>query len=479
MGFIAGANLTGATNNYGFFSNIASGTGRWNFYAAGSAANYFEGSTFIGGLLGGDTKFAIGGTLPTAGTGSYANRVVATIPSGATGGATGFDTALSTQAAAFTCASLTHYNASQATIGATSAVTNQAGFFVQNTLTGATNNFGFRSDIAAATGRWNFYTAGTAANYFAGNTGVGTTSLTARFNAADTSSFSAIRNVADFKSNRGFSNNPDGIRIGFTADNGTRGTHDYGAFVFQNDTAQANGGAAYFEARVGGAATTGDIGTSVNTFLRAYASGVSTVANVSLVTNNIERLSVNNAGNVLIGTTTNTNSSRLIVNGTISETVSAVQYLVASQFDVGNAPNQIPLNQYLGTMAYQDANAITAGTVVYRTAGVLSEFSIGNAGATRTVTWSNGSAQAVTLDQNTTITFSFAGCPVGNYQLKIVQDGTGGRAITWSTATPSTTRWLGISGAPTLNTAANSLSFANFYWDGTNSYGTLARVNSV
>lgn len=46
-GFQADSSLTGATNNYGFYSNIVSGTGRWNFYAAGTAENYFGGNTTI------------------------------------------------------------------------------------------------------------------------------------------------------------------------------------------------------------------------------------------------------------------------------------------------------------------------------------------------------------------------------------------------------------------------------------------------
>jgi hypothetical protein len=41
--------LTAATNNYGFYSNIASGSNRWNFYAAGTAANYMAGYLGIGG----------------------------------------------------------------------------------------------------------------------------------------------------------------------------------------------------------------------------------------------------------------------------------------------------------------------------------------------------------------------------------------------------------------------------------------------
>ena len=30
-----------------------------------------------------------------------------------------------------------------------------------------------------------------------------------------------------------------------------------------------------------------------------------------------------------------------------------------SQPDIGTAPNQVPLNQYLGTLAYQNAEAVT------------------------------------------------------------------------------------------------------------------------
>lgn len=43
-GFYCASTLTGAATNYGFFSNIAlSGATRYNFYAAGTAPNYFEG----------------------------------------------------------------------------------------------------------------------------------------------------------------------------------------------------------------------------------------------------------------------------------------------------------------------------------------------------------------------------------------------------------------------------------------------------
>jgi hypothetical protein len=47
-GFIVDATLTGATNNYGFYGGIASGTGRYNLYMAGTADNYLAGSLGVG-----------------------------------------------------------------------------------------------------------------------------------------------------------------------------------------------------------------------------------------------------------------------------------------------------------------------------------------------------------------------------------------------------------------------------------------------
>ena len=45
--FFSGAQTNG-TNNYAFYGNVASSTGRWNFYANGTAANYFNGNVLIG-----------------------------------------------------------------------------------------------------------------------------------------------------------------------------------------------------------------------------------------------------------------------------------------------------------------------------------------------------------------------------------------------------------------------------------------------
>lgn len=47
-GFNVSSSLIGATNNYGFYGNIASSTGRWNLYMNGTAANYLAGNLLLG-----------------------------------------------------------------------------------------------------------------------------------------------------------------------------------------------------------------------------------------------------------------------------------------------------------------------------------------------------------------------------------------------------------------------------------------------
>lgn len=71
-----------------------------------------------------------------------------------------------------TLPALYHYRATQGPLGTGSTITNQYGFSVSN-LTNATNNYGFHSNITAATNAWNIYAAGTANNAFAGNSRFG------------------------------------------------------------------------------------------------------------------------------------------------------------------------------------------------------------------------------------------------------------------------------------------------------------------
>jgi hypothetical protein len=91
-----------------------------------------------------------------------------------------YSTNAQTQAATFTLGTIFHYRAIQGTFGVGSTITSQAGFWVDNSLIGATNNYGFYGNIASGTNRWNLYMNGTAANYMAGSLAIGTTSITSK-----------------------------------------------------------------------------------------------------------------------------------------------------------------------------------------------------------------------------------------------------------------------------------------------------------
>lgn len=51
-GFTTSGGLTGATNNYGFYGAETAATGVWNFFAGGTAPNYFAGEVWIGSTPG-------------------------------------------------------------------------------------------------------------------------------------------------------------------------------------------------------------------------------------------------------------------------------------------------------------------------------------------------------------------------------------------------------------------------------------------
>lgn len=57
-GFYCADQNYGASNNYGYFSNMVAGAGKFGFYAAGTAANSFAGPTAIGGSATNDSAAA-------------------------------------------------------------------------------------------------------------------------------------------------------------------------------------------------------------------------------------------------------------------------------------------------------------------------------------------------------------------------------------------------------------------------------------
>lgn len=95
-------------------------------------------------------------------------------------------------------------------------------------------------------------------------------------------------------------------------------------------------------------------------------------------------------------------------------------------------------------------------------------YSAGNSSTALTVNWNNGAAQHVTLTGNCTFTFSNPRAGSA-YVLRLLQDATGSRLVTW----PAAVKWTGAI-APTLSTTAAAIDLINFYYDGTSYLGTSA-----
>lgn len=156
------------------------------------------GSVGIGGVPNAARTLTVSRNI-SGGVNSTAVRSDGVVQSGVTAASRGFHHINSTAAASFTLPSAYMFFAEQGTIGAGSAVTNQYGYFADASLTGATNNYGFYSNIASGTGRYNFYAAGTAANYFAGDLTIyGGTAVPAGGTAGVGYKFSSTSNLGVF-----------------------------------------------------------------------------------------------------------------------------------------------------------------------------------------------------------------------------------------------------------------------------------------
>ncbi len=79
-----------------------------------------------------------------------------------------------------------------------------------------------------------------------------------------------------------------------------------------------------------------------------------------------------------------------------------------------------------------------------------------------TINWNNGNKQQITLGHNVTFSFTAPSYGIGSFSLILIQDGTGGRTVTW----PSSVKWpAGV--APTLSTSSGNIDMITCLYDGT------------
>lgn len=91
------------------------------------------------------------------------------------------------------------------------------------------------------------------------------------------------------------------------------------------------------------------------------------------------------------------------------------------------------------------------------------EYDNGNSGTAKTIDWGNGNKQKLTLTGNVTLTFA-APAGVGHFQLRLVQDATGSRTVTWPTIkTPS-------GAAVSIASTAADETLVSIFYNGTDYY---------
>lgn len=120
------------------------------------------GAVAIGTTTLADSTLTLAGIYQSSSNVSNVYYTGGTIPSTTTSATSVFHSNVATAAASFTLTNLYHFRVTGVSLGAGSAVTNE---------------YGFHSNLAAGSGKYNFYAAGTAPNLFAGTTIVGTAAL--------------------------------------------------------------------------------------------------------------------------------------------------------------------------------------------------------------------------------------------------------------------------------------------------------------
>lgn len=303
------------------------------------------------GVSQGDSSLTISKNL-TGAPDAYGIRGLGTVQTDVTAALTNFQSNPSIVAAAFTLPTLRHYQATQGTFGAGSTVTNQYGFSAESSLVGATNNYGFYSSIPAATGRWNFYANGTASNYFGGGvlvnttTSIGLTSTTAlEVNEGSGRAMTIGRSTA----------NSNGINLNFVKSRaavyGQRAIllsgDALGELNWWGDDGTQLVSAAQIRAEVDGTPGTNDMPGRL--VFRTTADGASTIT---------ERMRIDSAGNVGIGTTT---PQYKLDNTGVTRLGSAVTAIAPSATDIlptahtilsGAGGNYLTFGQYPAGQGY-------------------------------------------------------------------------------------------------------------------------------
>ena len=96
-----------------------------------------------------------------------------------------------------------------------------------------------------------------------------------------------------------------------------------------------------------------------------------------------------------------------------------------------------------------------------KVADFFGELDNGSSGAAKTITLSAAQKQKILLSESTTLTINASGVTTGHYQVRLIQDGTGGRTVAFVGIAAD--QWLNSAAAPAINTAANGQTIVTIF----------------
>lgn len=367
------------------------------------------------------------------GANQYAFRAGLTGTSAATGSIRGYYAALSTEAAAFTTGAVVGFQVDDAIKGAGSTITDQHGLYVANQTQG-TNNYGITSLVSSGANKWNIYASGTAANYFAGNVLLNTTTnlstwtagSSARLQIAGSSTYGALSAISFGTANPIHSGavvlGKSRGAVGALAETLSGDALGFVSFEGVNSSSASIGGA-YIRATQTAAASATHIPAAMQFFT---SSGTSDPT---------ERMRIDSSGNVGIGVIPSSRLSIADINATVYTSTGATASPVGAITSIQNASNTdggfsgivLGANQAAGTSGNTYIGNISStgsltGTMVFgrRTGSATYAESMRLDSSGNLITTVN--AAAPSLSTNSTMSFELT----SNTSLKVVVRGTDG-----------------------------------------------------